>query len=113
MKTLTIISKNYGSQSINVDTFNPEMASASSTVFKIVEHMFNEWFDHNTQPGAPLAKDIEGCYFGYCDQPAMYSKKGAIRQGIENLIQEAIELGKSILTTKDILKMDIECAFDI
>lgn len=113
MKTLTIISKNYGKQSINIESFVPEYASTDSTVFKIVEHIFNEWFDYNTQPGAPLAKDIKGCYFGYCDQPAIYSKKDAIRQGIDNLIQEAIELGKTILTTKDILKMDIECAFDI
>lgn len=113
MKTITIQSKNYGTQRININSFNHEMAATSSTIFKVVEHIFNDWFDHNTQPGAPLAKDIEGCYFGYCDQPAIYSKKGAIREGIGNLINEAIESGKSLLTTKDILKMDIEAAFEI
>lgn len=113
MKTLTIISKNYGKQIINIDSYIPQYATTDSTAFKVVEYVFNEWFDYNTQPGAPLAKDIEGTYFGYCDQPAIYSKKGAIREGIEIMISEAIESGKSIITTKDIVKMDIECAFQI
>ena len=111
MSTLTILSKQYGTQKINLETFAPHMAATSSTVFQIVEHMFNEWFAHNTQPGAPKGRDIVGMYEGECDQPPIYSKKGAIRQGIENLIEEVKESGRQLITTKDILKMDIESAF--
>jgi hypothetical protein len=60
---------------------------------------------------APMGKDIRGMYYGECDQPAIYSRNGAIRQGIENLIEEAVEGGKKLLTTRDIVKMDIESAF--
>lgn len=109
----TIISKNYGTQSIDTEKFNPQLASTESTIFKVVEHIFNEWFDHNTQPGAPLGKDIEGMYYGECDQPPIYSKKGAIRQGIENVIEHLIDTGKEYckLTTRDLQKIDVEAAF--
>jgi hypothetical protein len=111
MKT-TIISKNYGTQTIDLNSFNPMMASVESTIFKVIEHIWNEWFDYSTQAGAPMAKDIEGMYYGECDQPAIYSKKGAIRDGIEIFMQELIENNKSVVTTKDIAKMDIEAAFN-
>jgi len=109
---IKVISKLYGSQFINIETFNPLMASTDSTIFKIIEHIFNDWYDHNTQPGAPLARDIQGMYYGEGDQPAIYSKKGAIRQGIENFIEEVKEANQTIFTTNDILKMDIETAFE-
>ena len=111
---ISIVSKNYGNQTIDTDNFNPSMASTSSTIFQVVEHIFNEWFSYNTQLGAPMAKDIVGMYEGECDQPAIYSKKGAIRQGIENLIEAAQEMGKSsiILNTRQITNLDIESAFN-
>jgi hypothetical protein len=108
---ITILSKNYGSQVIDTDTFVARFAATNSTIFKIIEHIFDEWFEYSTQPGAPMNKDIQGMYYGECDQPAIYSKKGAIRQAIENLIEEVTESGKKLLTTKDIVKMDIEAAF--
>lgn len=110
---ISIVSKNYGSQTIDTNNFNPAFASTSSTIFKVIEHIFNEWFDYNTQPGAPMSKDIEGMYYGECDQPAIYSKKGAIRQGIENLIEAVSEWNKPsvILNTSQIIKLDIESAF--
>lgn len=109
---ISIISKNYGNQSINTETYNPMFAAVDTPVFKIIEHIFDEWYSHNTEPGAPMAKDIEGMYYGEGDQPAIYSKKGAIRQGIENLIEIAQESGKPVINTRDILKMDIESAFN-
>ncbi len=113
MKNLTIKSKNYGTQVItDVENFAAETASKNSTVFLIVKHIFNEWYNYNTQPGAPMAKEIPGMYFGECDQPAIYTVTGAIYGGIQNLIEIALEEGKSFLTTKDIMKMDIECAFE-
>jgi len=112
MSKVSIVSKNYGSQTINLENYNPRFAATDSTVFKIVEHMFNEWFEHSTQTGAPMGKDIQGMYYGECDQPAIYSIKGAIRQGIENLIEEIKERGFKIVNTAQIMRMDIECAFE-
>lgn len=108
---ITILSKNYGNQSIDTDKFSPHLAAADSTIFKVIEHVFNDWYDHNTQPGAPMAKDIQGMYYGEGDQPPIYTRAGAIRQGIENLIEEAQENNKCLLTTGAIIKMDIESAF--
>jgi hypothetical protein len=111
---ITIVSKLYGRQTIDTDNFIASYASTSSTVFQVIEHIFNDWFDYNTQPGAPMGRDIEGMYYGEGDQPAIYSKKGAIRQGIESLIELLQETEKPsvIVTTKDIMKMDIEAAFE-
>lgn len=109
---LTVISKNYGNQTINTDTYIPEYAACDTPLFKIIEHIFSEWYNHNTQPGAPMGKDIQGMYFGEGDQPAIYSVKGAIRQGIQNLIDLAVESGKQIFNTADIVKLDIESAFE-
>lgn len=107
---ITIISKKFGTQKL--DTENPKTGS-STTIFQIVEHMFNEWFDHNTQPGAPMGKDIQGMYYGECDQPAIYSKKGAVQDGIDNIIEYCLETGKQVISTKDIVTMDVECAFQV
>jgi len=112
MPNTTIISKNYGRQTINVETLDASTVSMDSTIWKIVEHMFNEWYDYNTQPGAPMGKDIEGMYYGEGDQPAIYSKRGAIQQGVETLIDFLREDPKPIINTKQILAMDIECAFE-
>ena len=65
------------------------IAAVGHPVFLFVENLFNEWYDHNTQPGAPMGKDIEGMYNGDADQPAIYSKNGAIIQAIEEMIDEA------------------------
>ncbi len=114
MNTLIIISKNYGTQTIDLAEYDPYYASSSSTIFKIVEHMFNDWWDKYTEPGAPLWKDRIGCYNGWGeDEPAIFSKKGAIIGGIEIIIELAQEENLSRLTTADILKMDVECAFQI
>lgn len=109
---ITIISKNYGIQTVNTQSYIPMRASTESTLFRVIEHLFNDWYEYSTQPGAPMGRDIEGMYYGEGDQPPIYSKKGAIRQGIEHLIEWAVEENKSLLTTKDIIKMDIETAFE-
>lgn len=113
MATVTIKSKMYGFQTINIDTFDANRVSSDSTIFKVVEHLFNDWFEHNTQPGAPCGKDIEFCYYGDSDEPAVYSKRGAIIQGIEEIIEFVRDSGRQLITTKDILNMDIEAAFQI
>jgi hypothetical protein len=116
MNKITIVSKNYGSQVIDLDTFNPLAASPASTIYKIAEHMFNEWYDGRTEPGAPMAKDIQGMYYGEADQPAIYTRTGAIQGGVEIIIEEIQEAntasGKSMFYTRDIVKMDVECAFE-
>lgn len=113
MATLTIKSKNFGIIKINSNTFNPMFASVSSPIFKLVEHMFNDWYEHHTQKGAPCCEDIILCYEGDIDQPAIYSKKGAIRQAIENLVEYMTENNITFLTTKEIYKADLEAAFQI
>lgn len=112
MNTISIISKKYGSQKIDLNNYNPMAASYESPIFKMIEHIFDEWFAYRTQPGAPMAKDIKGMYHGEEGQPAIYHKRGAIVGGIENMIEEIKELGKSLITTKDLIKMDIEAAFE-
>jgi hypothetical protein len=109
---LVIISKNYGNQNIDTNTFDELSVSRFSTIYRIVEHIFNEWYEDSTESGRPLCNDIKGMYEGEYDQPPIYGKVGAIRDGISILIQEAIELGKSVITTKDIITFDIECAFE-
>jgi hypothetical protein len=109
---LQIITKNFGTQNIDTDNFDENSVSKNSTIYKIVEHLFNEWYDYNTQDGSPMGRDYKGMYNGECDQPAIYVKSGAIIDGISVLIAEAIELGKSVLTSKEIAKFDIECAFE-
>lgn len=111
---ISIVSKNYGSQKINTENYIPQFAATDSTAFKVVEHIWNNWFDHATQPGAPMGKDIQGMYYGEGDQPAIYTKKGAIRQGIENIIEYCLEKGTAsiVVNTKDIIGMDVECAFE-
>lgn len=110
---ISILSKKYGNQTINTEDYNPHTAGTNTPAFKIVEDIFNEWFDHSTQPGAPMGRDIIGMYEGEGDQPAIYTKTGAIRQGIENLITEAEETDKPtiILNEGQIQKFDIEAAF--
>ena len=109
---LKIITQNYGTQNIDTDIFDENSESQNSTIYKIVEHIFNEWYDYNTQDGSPMGNDYKGMYNGEYDQPPIYMKSGAIRDGISVLISEAIELGKSVLTTKEIVKFDIESAFE-
>jgi len=111
MKT-TILSKNYGNQTIDLENFDPCTTPTSSTVFKVIEHIFDSWFEYSTQAGAPMAKDIEGMYNGEGDQPAIYSKRGAIIQGMETLRELLMDEFKAVITTRDILKMDIESAFE-
>jgi hypothetical protein len=111
---ISLITKNFGSQSINTDTFDPSRVSSSSTIFKAIEWIFNEWYEHNTQPGAPLGKDIICCYNGWGDgEPAIFSKRGAIIGGIENLIEYALESKKQVFNSRELRAIDIECAFEI
>jgi hypothetical protein len=109
---VTVISKYFGSQVIDTDNFYPAFAPVNSPVFKMIEYLFNRWFDHNTQPGAPGHREIRGMYYGETGQPAIYSKMGAIRHGIEILLEEISERGLEVVTTKDIMTFDIECAFE-
>ena len=110
MKSLTIISKNYGTQKIWIDSFDSNKASKLSTIYKVVEHIFNDWYSH-ASAGQP---DVVGCYNGWGeDEPALYSKVGAIRQGIGDLIDYAIENKLSVMTTKQIQNIDLEATFQI
>lgn len=58
-----------------------------------------------------MAKDLEGMYYGECDQPAIYTKRGAIIQAIEDMIELAKETGKTRITSRDLIIMDLEAAW--
>jgi hypothetical protein len=77
MKT-TIVSKKYGSQVIDLESVKVSDFKTNSTVFKIVEYLFNEWFEYNTQSGAPLAKDIKGCFVDGEKMRLLYIVKGEL-----------------------------------
>jgi hypothetical protein len=102
----------YPSQTIDTDFYDSTIEYTTSSLFQYVEDRFNEWFDHNTQDGSPMGKDICGWYYGEGDQPAIFSKTGAIQEGINILIEEALELNKRLITPQDLEKFDIECAFE-
>ena len=108
---LTLISRNYGTQTIDTETFRPYRAGDESTIFLIVEHIFETWMETAPQSA------IEPYQHDY-DQPAIYSIAGAITHGIELLIESAEMLAASrkvealTLTTREIQNMDIECAFE-
>ena len=70
-------------------------AKLDSPIFLAVEKEFWAWFE-NTNP----ASEYEEMYFG---DEAIYSKKGAILQAIEEMIDEADTTGKPVnLKTFDI-----------
>ena len=73
--------------------------------------MFSDWIADATEAGAPMAKDIEGMYYGDGDQPAIYDSHGAILQAIENILDEAEMEDIRVITTKSLLTMDVEAAF--
>jgi hypothetical protein len=109
---ITLKSKDYGNETIDTESFSPQSVSTSSPVFKVIEELFDSWFDYNTQPGAP--GEIYSKYYGDGDQPAIYDKKGAIIGGIENMIELLQETGKNYVcvTKTQLNKMDIESAFE-
>lgn len=110
MNSLTIISKNFGTQKIWLDSFDSNKASKSSTIFKVIEHIFNEWY----VVASKFSKDVVNCYNGWGDdEPAVYSKVDAIRAGIDALIEYAVENNKSVLNTRQIQQLDIESAFEL
>ena len=110
----TIKTKMFGTFTIDTETFNASLCSPSHPIFKSVEYLFNKWFDEYTVEGAPLANDIIGCYEGWEDQPATYSKKGAIRQGIEAIVEYIEENNLTYLTSRDIwTDVDLEGCFQI
>ena len=82
-----------------------QIGNSSHPVFKFVESKFWNWFKFNTQPGAPMGRDIHDMYFS---DDAIYEVRGAVQQAIENAIEEANETGKPV----ELSTFDIECAFE-
>lgn len=109
----TLISKEYGTQVIDTEVVTAFNVALDSVIFKIVEHLFDKWYNDNTEAGAPFAREIRTCYYGDWDTPAEYSRTDAIKDGIELLIDSALESGKNIITTKDVLSYDIIPAFEV
>ena len=102
------IKSNYGSQVIDTDNFSPSVEPCSSVIYRMIEDRFNKWFADIVH----YKKDYIGMYQGEGDQPAIYTKSGAIVGGMETFIELANELGRSVLNEYDIYNMDIEAAFE-
>jgi hypothetical protein len=108
--TLTIITKNFGTQTIDTEWFAAYKVSPSSTVFKAIEHLFDEWYDDECKHNP----DVAPCYNGWGeDEPAIYHKRGAIVDAIEAMIEIVHETNKKVLTSRDLMNMDLEACFQI
>lgn len=106
---IKFISKTYGIEFIDTDTYEPIKAKTSSTIFKCVEYLFEKWFE-------TAQSEYRAMYLGEEDCPAIFTRKGAIRNGIELFIENIVETfeGNDFLTldTCHLLKyLDIEAAF--
>lgn len=77
-----------------------QLNSFENPVFQHIEKQFDEWLKHSNP-----AMEYEEKYYG---DEAIYTKRGAIAQAIENLIEEANESNKPV----NVKTFDIECAFE-
>ena len=102
---LTIVSKNYGTQTIDTDTFSGRAQKSSSTIYQICEHLFNQWAE-NCHPFA-----LEP-YQSWDEQASHFSKRGAILAAMDMILEVAEERKASKITTRDIQNMDIEASFE-
>ena len=75
-----------------------QLSSPSHPVFQYIEQRFWRWIEC-------ASHDVKDMYFS---EDAIYEKKGAIIQAIENVIEEANETGKPVI----LANADIECAFE-
>lgn len=100
MPTLKVLCKN-GLQVIG-EGFDVYKVSSSAPIFKAVEAVFNQWYKQQSQD----TKDM------YYSSDAIYTTRGAIIGGIENVIEYMVELNKNYITTKEFAEIDIEAAFE-
>lgn len=75
-----------------------QIGNISHPVFKYVEGRFQSWISK-----AP--KDVKDMYYS---EDRIYTVKGAIRQAIENAMEQADETGKPVYLSS----FDLECAFE-
>jgi hypothetical protein len=110
---IKIVTKKY--ETIILDTdLNVYRLDRDSDIYKFFENIFEEWFEDMTSEGSALGKDIEFCYYGYYDEPALYSKHGAICQSIEDVIDICVE--KNIIWISEAAlytECDITASFQI
>ena len=98
---IKFISKLYGIEFIDTETYEPIKAKTSSTIYKCVEHLFEKWFETASSEYRAMYLGEEGC-------PAIFKRKGAIRNGIELFIENIVETFEGrdfmILDTKFLVK---------
>ncbi len=75
-----------------------QITSISHPIFKYVEQKFWQWIDC-------ARHEIKDMYFS---EDAIYDKKGAIIQAIENALEEAVESGKPV----NLSNFDLAAAFE-
>lgn len=77
-----------------------QLNSYSNPIFQYIEKRFDAWIKDSNP-----AMEYEEKYYG---EDAIYTKRGAIEQAIENLIEEAYERCTAI----NVATFDIEAAFE-
>lgn len=77
-----------------------QLNSFDHPVFQYLDKRFNEWIESSNP-----AMEYEEQYYG---EEAICTKRGAIEQALENLIDEARETGKPV----NVATFDIEAAFE-
>jgi hypothetical protein len=101
---ITILTK--ANRYIKFDSDDANTWRTSSEIFAFMENIWNDWFDEEGEHN----REIEDMYFS---DEAIYTKKGAILQGIEQLVQVAEELNKTFFTQAEMHTcVDISCAFN-
>ncbi len=73
-----------------------------SPLFHAVEKEFDKWMEHNNS-----ASEYDEMYFG---DEAIYTKEGAIIQGIEQIFEVMNEYNLQSIELTD-NRLDLECAF--
>jgi hypothetical protein len=101
---LTIQPKN--GQAIRFNTDDSSNYKTSSAVFQLIEKVWWQWFEETKEHNS----EIEDMYFS---EDAIYCKKGAIIQAIEQIAEVAEETNKTYFKEAELYThVDIECAFN-
>jgi hypothetical protein len=110
---VNVVTKKFGTFTIDVVEIVPDLLPTSHPLYQMVEQLYNEWYDNRMAQGGLRAKDTRGMYFGEGDQPAIYSRDGAIVEGMNALVEYITERERTTITSKEIWhKADITAVFE-
>ena len=97
---LTIISRDFGTININSETYVAEYAATNTPIFQLVEYVFDMWYEKADQ-------NLKHLY-----EVGAINRKGAVRRGIQALIDYMVECKVSLITTAKFYQVEFEEAFE-